>query len=223
MSKINFFNADRALSVRVSDFVRCQIWAGTLKQRASIEIKKHEQGISGAENLRGSIISDDQINAMVAAHTAEILKIRKNLKAALEAEASWKWDDADNAFFKAWSKASTKALEYKALQEWFKVKGGLDVDDYRQMDEYFAAMGGLRLNSFRGIVESDGTQWTKKRTKADVLKVFYALLAEKMIAAGTISKGQIPEDMAEYYAAIKEKKAKAKEERKAAAEAAKKN
>lgn len=195
---INVSLYKKGMADRVAFFMNTQVWGIVLKKRATIKIEEHENGIRGAENLRGSILSDDQINAMIAAHTAEIEKIRKELKEQLEKEAKFDWLQIDNDLYKAFSKADTKALKHNALDAWF---GAWGVKTNVQFNEIFLSnMGGRRMNTSRRLVNSGATEWTKARTKGDVMKVFYATLAELMIAQGAIKPAQIPDDIKAAYA-----------------------
>lgn len=76
----------------------------------------------------------------------------------------------------------------------------MDIEGTTLENDILSAIKGEKAANGRTIIKSGATQFTQKRSKGDVLKVFYGKLAEHMLAAGTLKAQEIPEDVKKAYA-----------------------
>lgn len=205
MKKVDMFAADKAMAERVADYMNKKVWGITLRKRLSLDIKKLEDSIHGLENCRGSIIGTN-VDEAIANIRTKIDDKKKKVADQIKEEARFEWCKADDAFYKAYKSAETKAQIYTAIEKWF-AEYHLNV---AQTDFEFAlmdAIGGERNATTTQIIRSGATQFTvEKRTKNDILRIFYGKLSEKMLEVGTLKPAVIPEDIREAYAPKKRAK-----------------
>lgn len=205
MKKIDMFQADRAMAERVADYMTKKVWGITLRKRLSLDIKKLEDSIQGLENCRGSIIGTN-VDEAIANIRTQIDEKKKKVAKQIADEARFEWCKADDIFYKAYKNAETKAQIYTAIEAWF-AEYNLGV---AQTDFEFAlmdAISGERNATATQIIRSGATKFTvEKRTKNDILRIFYGKLSEKMLEVGTLKPATIPEDIRDAYAPKKRNK-----------------
>ena len=69
------------------------------------------------------------------------------------------------------------------------------------MSNITKAIAGHRNATSRTVIKSGATQFTmNKRTKTDVMKLFYGTIAEYSLAKGALKPTKIPADIVEAYA-----------------------
>ena len=211
-AKVDFFKADKSMSTRVADFMSKKVWGITLKSRLTREIRGLEDKIANLEKLRGSILdkTDEDGNNTLDLQKKEFeaqSEVKQNeLKAQLEAEAKFEFTDNDNRFFKAYKSAKTDKEVKDAIIGWFE-EYKLDVKGTTTLDNLADAISGSRRANSKTVIRSNATQFTNdKRTKGDVLGVFYGRLSELMLAVGTLKATAIQEDVREFYAPKKNNK-----------------
>lgn len=198
--KVDLFQKDPAFRNRVADFMQKKVWGITLRVRAMAEIKEAEASILGLEKLMGSV-REEHAKESIKALNEKINAEREKLNKQLEEEAMFVWTEQDNAFFKAYQNAVNTGEIRKGMLEWFN-HYGLDVSNN---DDFVAllmnAISGERKANTRTVVRSNATEFTmSKRTKTDVMMIFYGKLAEVMLAKGALKAEVIPEDVREAYA-----------------------
>lgn len=206
-SRIDLFKADRAMADRVADFMQKKVWGITLKARCKAEIALKESDIASLKRLAGSIFDNDENDANIAKLEADIEDFKTKLKDQLEEEATFAYIDADNAFYNSYKKAADDGEIATAIEDWFKT-WNLDVsNDYAFVADFRKAISGSRKATATQVIRSEATKFVdSKRSKGDILNVFYGVLAEKMLVAGTLKATAIPEDVREMYAPKKKDK-----------------
>lgn len=197
--KVDLYQANKTMSVRVADYMNKKVWGIALKTRYRQTIDQLTQSIEAQEKLRGSIFGDE-CDTLITTMTAQIEQTKKKLAEELEKDATFTWDDNDKKFYKAYEKATTQAQVYRAVQCWFEAYG-LFTDDANFIHDLMATFAGSKKASNKTIIRSEATQFTEdKRSKGDVLALFYGRLAEIMLEKGTLKPAAIPEDIREFYA-----------------------
>ena len=201
--KVDFFAADKNMSKRVAEFMRVKVWNVTLKTRLKKEIADLEHQLEIADELYGSAL--DRIDEETGENFIEVFKARKieaseqkqkELTEALKEEGTFAYTDIDKAFYKAYKNDGSKS----AIIGWFKTYG-LDVEGTNVLKDLEDTIAGKKRSTARTIVRSNATQFVDdKRTKTDVLGLFYGRLSEMMLEAGTLKAESIPADVREFYA-----------------------
>ena len=206
--KVNMFTADKAMSDRVAEFMRCKVWGITLKTRLRKEIGELETKIANVKNLKGSILDKgDAIEKMIVGYQEEIKAAEEKCEKQLEEEAKFDYTENDNKFFKAYKAAENRDGVTAAVREWCECKEyHLDIADTTFLDNIVEAISGARKLGASAIIRSEAKKFTNdKRSKGDILAILYGRLAEKMLEAGTLKAEKIPEDIRAYYAPKKNK------------------
>ena len=205
--KVDLFQADKTMAERVSDFMQKKVWGITLQARYKKEVETIQASIEGLRKLEGSILAE-QTEGNIKALEDRITKLNEALQKQKEEEATFAFTEADLTLYTAYKKATTNAMVYSAIVEWFQGYN-LDVNNTSFIQGFMEALGGKMPNNNKGIIRSGATIFNaEKRTKTNFLKVFYGELAEAMLKAGTLKATAIPEDVRDAYAP----KAKAKKE-----------
>lgn len=206
MKKVDFFAADKTMSERVADFMQKKVWGITLRSRIKREITDLEGKIANLEKLRGSIFDEvdadgnNKIDIQKEEYITLSEKKQKELEDQIEAEATFAYSDFDNEFYKAYKKAEKNSDIVGAIATWFR-HYNLDVVDAVIVTNIMDAIAGKRRNSAGALIRSGATKFNAdKRTKNDVVLLFYGELAEAMLQAGTLKATAIPEDVREFYA-----------------------
>lgn len=198
--KVDMFSASKAMSVRVVDYMHTQVWNVVIKARLRKAAEKLAQEIESAENLRGSaIITEEQVDAIIAEKQAEFARTEEALQAELDKEATFAYTGEDKAFYKAYKAAEGDEGKIKAAIVEFCGAYDLKVEGTDLLAELADCVRGVKKASAAQIVKSGATQFTAARTKNDVLTVLYGRIAERMIEAGTIKPEKIPADVRAMY------------------------
>lgn len=196
--KINMATADRALAVRVSDFATFYMSKIADAKRHSMAVKGIEDTIKGLNNALGSALDKDTTLAAINAQMTLLEQENQRYAALIEKKAKWVWYEEDLDLYEAIKKGEGVR---DAVIAWLQAWGLEDVDRHTNLvRDMVDAVGGKRFGSAPTIVNSGATTWTASRTKADVLKVAYAVVIEYMVAARTIKAVDIPEDIREAFA-----------------------
>lgn len=218
-NKVDLFQADKAMSERVSKFMNAKVWGIVYRKRAEQDIKSFEGSIEAKKRLEGSILWEEK-QAEIAKLEQDIADTKEALKKNLEENATFDYTEADNAFYKAYKDAEDVGTIYEAIITWFKGYGlELTVESMIELenngkkvntslvDYIYAAIAGERKATASVIIKSGATQFTiAKRVKNDVLCVFYGKLSEVMLQKGTLKATEIPADIREMYAPQKKEK-----------------
>lgn len=198
--KCDLFSKDSSLRDRVADFMNKKVWGITLKARCNIEIKEAENSIAGLSKLMGSV-REESAKESIKALEARIIELNTKLEKQLEEEALFAYTEQDNALFKAYQKATNPGEISSAICEWFKSYGFNVSENIDFLAMIMRAIAGERKAGAKAIITSGATNFTHdKRTKGDVMGIFYGKLAEFMLAKGALKPSVIPEDVREYYA-----------------------
>ena len=192
MKRINYFDADRTMSIRVSEFMRCYVWKTEIKLRYQSQIEEAEKALELIDNLRGSI-HESAVPAMKDAQILKISALKEERDKLIAEEATFALTEADKEFKRRIRKNPVCAES--AIIDWFK-EYNLDVEDTALVDEILSATGEKISN--RQIVASRGKVATVFN-ETNCLKMLYAKAYEHMVNAGTIKPTQIPSLMMDKY------------------------
>lgn len=190
MKKINYFDADRSLSIRVSEFMRCYVWKTEIKLRYQSQIEEAEKSLDLIDNLKGSI---HESAAMKDAQILKIAELKTERDKLIAEEANFVLTEADKEFKRKVRKNPVCAES--AIIDWF-AEYNLDVSDTALVDEILSATGEKLSN--RQIVASRGKVVTAFN-ETNCLRMLYAKAYEHMVNAGTIKVTQIPSLMMDKY------------------------
>lgn len=199
--KVNMVKADRALSERVADFTTLHICKIADKVEHDKRIKSLEDSMQSHKNLKGSaVVTADQVDALLLEDYEKIEKENQRYAEARKLRDRFEWYQEDVDLYKA-IETGNEADVYQSAVAWFHAWGLEDVDVKTNIvRDVVEGTKGLRINTARGIVNSGATVWTKARTKADVLKTVYAIVAQYMIKANTLKAPQVPDEVKAWFA-----------------------
>lgn len=194
MKKVDFFQADKTMSTRVSYFMKVRISDVTRQTRYKKEIKDIEQKIENApEDLKGSILAD-RIDELIEELINKKEVIKEEYKKLREEAEKFSFNEADNAFYKAYKNGNVE----EGLTEWANYYN-FNITDTTLLQELKMVVSGVRVATNKTIIKSGAKTFTQARSKQDVLKTLYSVLCEKMIEAGTIKPEQLPDDIVNFY------------------------
>ena len=207
--KVDLFQADKAMSERVVDFMTKKVWSITLKVRCQAELEQLQKGVDYHEYMIEHGTEEERAESAMKLEkiNTDMQSVQEKYKKQIEEESAFEWINQDNTFWKSYQKSETDEDIKKAICQWFAPYKLYDISGTTLEENIFKAISGERLTTAKKLVNSGAKIWTSRRTKTDVMKTFYAKLAEMMIDAGTIKATNIPEDVQKYYAP-KEKKNK---------------
>ena len=197
--KVNMFTADKEFASRVNEFMHTQVWSAVIRKRLQMAKEKYAQKLENLENLKGSIITPEQIEALKVEFASELTKTEEDLQALADKERTFEYTKADNEFYKEYKKAESTEGIKSAVQS-FCESYNLKIANTDFLEELTIIISGEKGASASTIIRSGATKFTQARSKGDVLKVLYGRLAEKMLEAGTLKPQSIPEDIREAYA-----------------------
>lgn len=204
--KCDLCSKDPALRNRVADYMQKKIWGITLKARCKKEIQEKENAILALQKLEGSI-KQDSAKETINELRIQILDLENALAKQIEKEATFAYTEYDIELYSSYKSATTDAQIYSALAKWF-ANYGFDVSKNAVFIKMFQnAIAGERRASASVIIRSEGQQFTvSKRSKSDMLNIFYSKLSEFMLVKNVLSAETIPADIREYYAPKKKNK-----------------
>lgn len=209
MRKANLFNAEKRMSERVENFMYCNVWKAVINDRYKAESENIKAKLSfqfdafakATNNERDSI--QEKINVL----QKELTTLVDKKKDQLERETTFEYTQNDNNFYIMYKAAENTLEVRKAIRQWFAAYALVEIDGTTLENDILEAIKGEKAANGRTIIKSGATQFTQKRSKSDVLKVFYGKLSEHMLAAGTLKAQEIPEDVRMAHAK-KSKKSK---------------
>lgn len=207
MKKLDWFSANRTLSVEVVDFMKCFVWKAEINEKFRREQAEIDTAIAGLEKLKGSIL-EDRIPEMRDTYLIRKQELDKQREDQIQTEATYTLSESDQKLKKALSAYAQgkkdAVMPEVAIQSWF-LDHGLDVEDTAIVDEILNGAGeNLKVKT---LVKSDGKIVTAFNG-TNCFKMVFAKCYEHMVDVGTIKATQIPPIMAEKYAPKKSKKAK---------------
>ncbi len=204
MSKKVIMNqADRELAIRVSEFMQFHMSAITDSVRHRKVIADITAKIDNVANLKGSIISDEQIEATIAKLRDEIDAENTRYEKARKDKERWAWYKEDIDLYNAIASGEGVSDATIAWLSAWKLSVGSNTNIVKDIVE---GTKGVKMATARTIVNSGAKTWTKGRTKVDVLKTVYAIVAEYMVKANTLKAVDIPEDIRQAFAPKKRAK-----------------
>lgn len=207
--KVDLFKASKAMSERVSDYMNKKVWGIVLKTRYQLKLAKAEkrQEFWTFENNRSKEETGENKYAQEIENIkAEIIELQAKYEDQRQKEATFAYIDADKTFYKIYEKAEDKEGVLKAIRQWFAPYKLVDIEGSTLEESIYDAITGDRRASARTIINSGATKFTQKRSKNDVLGLFYGRLSELMLEAGTLKPSEIPEDVRDQFAPKKKAK-----------------
>lgn len=219
MRKIDLFKADRTMSGRVEEYVKCRVLRKAISKDYSDKIQSIDLSIKNLDNLRGSILE-----STIATQKEELMMARMTLVAEraeqLKKEATFEFTKADKDFKKALKGVSMDSpVIAEQVVEWFK-NYGLDVSDSELLADICQAIGGKE--DFHKLVDADGMDGISVDNNR-ALSMLYWVAFRHMATVGTIKPAQIPAIIKDNFGtAAQDAKKKAKKEAKKATKAEKK-
>lgn len=206
MKKTDLFKADKAMSGRAAEFMRTKVWGITLKARCKAEIAKAEASIEGLRNLDGSVLGNKGKDSIMALE-AHITELNNKLTEQLKEEATFELTENDKTFYKSYKEAENESAVINAIIAWFGAYNLTVTGDNDIVISILEAISGKKRASAKVIINSGATKFVEnKRTKTDVIGLFYGTLAERMLEVGTLKAEAIQEDVREFYAPKKKSK-----------------
>lgn len=200
MNKVDFYSADKAMSLRVADFMRVRVYGATLQTRYKRDMADIDKKIEDTPRLlEGSIFANkiDEVIAELVAKKDEIKEKYDELRANAE---KFVFTDADNEFYKNYKNGNIT----NGIIAWGKCYN-IDFTNTVQLKQLEEAISGKKNANARTIITSGATQFTSARNKGDILKVMYGVLAEDMLKAGTLKPEALEADVVDFYATKKRK------------------
>ena len=206
LNRVDFFKADRYMSLRVAEYARCRILKKEIQLAYAKKIDDINKALNNLANLKGSII-EKNIPSMRSAYLAQLAEYEKERDARIAEECKFEFTEHDKAFKKAMKNANTASdLQSDAVVAWFDVFG-CDVRDSYFLDEVLAYFGGKF--DFKQFVATNGEDGRViDATRA--LDMMYWSAYTHMVRVGTIKATQIPELVREKYAPKPTKKSNKK-------------
>lgn len=205
MACVNFYAADRTMSNRVAEFMRCKLWKKELQLVYGKKIDAMKQSIQNLDNLKGSI-HEDKIPEMRTTLMAQIAEFEAERDEQIKLEATFELTEADKALKKALKKADGASdLVAEAVAKWFDCYG-LNIRNTYFLDEILEHFGSkFDFKKFCATYGMDARALDVTRS----LEMMYATAYTHMVGK-TIKQAQIPSLIWEKYAPKKgNKKAKA--------------
>ena len=207
--KVDLFKASEAMSERVSDYMNKKVWGIVLKTRYQFDLakaeKRQEFWVSENDRLKKKTGENKYVQE-IEDIKAEIVELQTKYEDQRQKEATFAYTDADKTFYKLYEKAEDKESVLKAVRQWFAPYKLVDIEGSTLEESIYDAITGDRRASARTIINSGATKFTQKRSKNDVLGLFYSRLSELMLEAGTLKPSEIPEDVREQFAPKKKAK-----------------
>lgn len=203
--KVDMFTADKAFSDRVVEFMHTQVWNVVVRSRLQKAREEYAQKLENLENLKGSIITDEQIEALKTKYAAELQAAEEELDALAEKEMTFSHSEQDKTFYKEYKEAGEDTDEIKKAIQKFCESYRLQIANTDFLEELTFCVSGVKKAGASTVIKSGAKKFTQTRSKSDVLCVLYGRLAEKMVEAGTLKAEKIPADVRDAYTQKKNK------------------
>lgn len=207
MKKADLFKAQKTMSTRVEEYVKCRVLRKAIMKTYEGQIKAYDALIASLENLSGSILAEKSEERRVQ-YTAERQATVDARNKQLKDEATFELTDGDKKFKKSIKGLAMDDTGIKsAVIAWFK-NYNLDVDDTYLLKDVLDAIGGKE--SIDKLVDTNGLDGVVvDETRA--LNMLYWVAFRHMATVGTIKAAQIPDIVKDNFGtAARKAKAEAK-------------
>lgn len=189
MRKVDLFKADKTMSGRVEEYVKCRILRKAIMTEYNDKIKAIDEAMSNLEKLRGSVLEDK-----IEPQKAEYLVAREDLvnkrDEQIKKEAVFEFTQADKDFKKALKGlAVNDGAIAEATVAWFN-NYGLDISESELLADIISAIGGKE--DFHKLVDTEGLDGLSVDNNR-ALSMLYWVAFRHMATVGTIKAAQIPE------------------------------
>lgn len=212
INRVDFFQASRDLSDRVSEFFRCVLHKKELNLIYNEKISSEEKSLENLLEIdeKGTTIPElqDPIarEKMATVKMARIEELRRQKQEQIDKEATFTWTDSDKEFKKSIKNATCNDEIVKAVRKWFA--DYTLVIDGTDFERACIESVGKKIKD-RKIIDSEGAE-CMAYDENNALKNMYGVSFEYMVQAGTIKSAQIPEVLREKYAKKGSKKNRTK-------------
>ena len=205
MKKVDLFKADKTMSARVEEYVKCRVLRKAIMKEYEGQIKAIDSSLENLNKLEGSILADT-----IPAQKEKYLVAREELvekrDKQITEEATFELTKGDTVFkktLKGLSMSDSKVSE--AVVEWFK-NYNLDIADSELLTDILQAIGGKE--DFHKLVDSEGLDGVSVDNNR-ALNMLYWVAFKHMATVGTIKPAQIPDIIKDNFGAeaIAKKKA----------------
>lgn len=189
LKNVDLFKADKTMSTRVEEYVKCRILRKAIMKQYGEQIKAIDASLENLKKLEGSILAEN-----LPMKRSELLLAKEDIinkrNDQIAKEAVFTFTKADTTFkrtLKGLNLDSPKVAE--AVVEWFK-NYNLDVSDSVLLADILKAIGGKE--DYDKLVDTDGLDGISvDNNKA--LSMLYWVAFKHMASVGTIKKAQIPD------------------------------
>lgn len=189
MKNVDLFKADKTMSTRVEEYVKCRILRKAIMKEYNDRISAIDTSIENLAKLEGSILAgtiDTQKAQFMAAREQLITERDEQIKK----EAVFEYTQADKDFKKALKGlAVNDDAIANAVVGWFN-NYGLDVSDSELLAHIIAAIGGKE--DYHKLVDTEGLDGVSVDNNR-ALSMLYWVAFKHMATAGTIKPAQIPD------------------------------
>jgi hypothetical protein len=213
MRNVDLFKANKTMSTRVEEYVKCRILRKAIMKEYGDKISAIDTSIENLTKLKGSVLEDT-----IDTQKAQLLVAREELVVKrdeqIKKEATFEFTQGDKDFRKALKGLDMNSpVVAEQIIAWFK-NYELDVTDSQLLADIMLAIGGKE--DFNKLVDSDGIDAVAvDNTRA--LSMLYWVAFRHMATVGTIKPAQIPDIIKNNFGKVaKENKKKAKAEAKKA-------
>lgn len=182
MKKINLFNADKSFSQDVASYTVHALWKAEYKLRLEAALEKIERSISGLENCRGSVISDEEIDAAIALKKAESERIATAYSELVLPGAIPEVSGSVKAAYKSYKLGKPWAVSM--LKEWMGMEEITEESDIVRILED-AVRGDSARSNLRQLVNT-GVASVTLRSSSEFTKIVYRRLFDYCVTKGTI-------------------------------------
>ena len=205
MKKVDLFKADKVMSGRVEEYVKCRVLRKAIMKEYEGQIKAIDSSLENLNKLEGSILADT-----IPAQKEKYLVAREELvekrNKQITEEAAFELTKGDAVFkktLKGLSMSDSKVSE--AVVDWFK-NYNLDITDSELLADILQAIGGKE--DFHKLVDSEGLDGVSVDNNR-ALNMLYWVAFKHMATVGTIKPAQIPDIIKDNFGAeaIAKKKA----------------
>ena len=189
--KIDWFKADRALSLEVAEYMRVKVWYAEYQKKYEEKIRPLKDVIRLLE--KGELHAISQTNEELKASTLlRISELESEHEKLVEEHAKWEMSDSAKALRKALKKGDS----VQAICDFF-AGHGLDITG-TGFAEGVVRSGGERDFDRKTYVNSNGNTVTCEDTSR-IFRMVFSKAYEAMVQAGTIKVQQVPALLMWHY------------------------
>jgi hypothetical protein len=200
MRKIHWFDANRAFSVNVAEYMAAVVWKKEINLRLGAEINSVQESLVNVDKMAGSVLQD-RIPELKKTFLARLGELEVQRKEEIQRQGTYTPAAADSLLKRTltrYAQGKPGAIDpVEALQVWF-ASYGLTVEEDSPIIREILEGAGEKLD-FRTLVSTDGRVATNFNA-TNCYKMAFCKVYEHMVNAGTIKPVQIPAIVRDKYA-----------------------